>query len=56
MDYLEDIEVILFGLKGHFWGQKESFKTILGPVLGLFCCYYSSLPWPDPQALLFHHS
>ncbi len=24
---------ILFCLKGSFWGQKESFKTILGPIL-----------------------
>ena len=36
MDYLEDIGVIIFGLKGHFWGQKELFKTILGRVLDLF--------------------
>ncbi|RLB79691.1 MAG: hypothetical protein DRH24_12130 [Deltaproteobacteria bacterium] len=36
MDCLEDIGVIIFGLKGHFWGQKELFKTILGRVLDLF--------------------
>jgi len=49
MDCLGDIGVILFGLKYHFWGQKEWFKTILGPVLGFFSCYYSWLPWPDPK-------
>ena len=53
---------ILFSLNGSFWGQKESFKTILGSILGLFCCYYSRLPWPDPKwincirvAILHHH-
>ena len=40
---------ILFSLKGPFWGQKESFKTILGLILGLFCYYYSWLTWPDPK-------
>ncbi len=40
---------ILFSLKGLFWGQKESFKTILGSILSLFCCYYSRLSWPDPK-------
>ena len=47
IDYLGDTGVILFSLKGHFWDQKEWFKTILGPVSVLFCCYYSSLSWPD---------
>ena len=32
MDRLADIEVILLGLKRQFRGQKEGFKTILGPV------------------------
>jgi len=50
MDCLGDIGVILFRLKGHFGDQKEWFKTILGPVSVIFCCYYSSLPWPDPSA------
>jgi hypothetical protein len=49
MDCLGDAEVILFGLEGHFFGQKEWFKTILGPDSGLFCCYYEWLPWPDPE-------
>jgi len=49
MGYLGDIGVILFSLKGHFWGQKEWFKTILSPVSVLFCCYYSSLLWPNPK-------
>ena len=40
---------IIFSLKGPFGGQKESFKTILGPILGFFYCYYSWLPWPDPK-------
>ena len=40
---------ILFSLKGLFRGQKESFKTILGPILCFFCWYYSWLQWPDPQ-------
>ncbi len=31
----------IFGLKGPFWGQKGPFKTILGPILFLICCYYS---------------
>ncbi|RZB36636.1 MAG: hypothetical protein SRB2_01938 [Desulfobacteraceae bacterium Eth-SRB2] len=44
-----DIGVILFSLKGHFWDQKEWFKTILRPVSVLFCCYYSMLPWSDPK-------
>jgi len=34
-------------LKGHFAGQKESFKTILGTILGLFCCHYCRLTWPE---------
>jgi hypothetical protein len=38
-----------YGLKRHFGGQKESFKKILGPILGFFCCYYNWLPWPDPK-------
>ncbi len=52
MQYLDRIEAIemktllkfeiLFSLKGPFGGQKESFKTILGFILSLFCCYYSS--------------
>ncbi len=46
---VQDFFEILFSLKGLFWGQKESFKTILGSILGLFCCYYSRLPWPDPK-------
>jgi hypothetical protein len=49
MDWLGDIGVILFSLTGSFWGQKEWFKTILGPVSGLFCCYYGWLPWSDPK-------
>jgi hypothetical protein len=49
MDYLGDIEVILFGLKPQFRGQKEWFKKILGPVLRIYCCYYSWLPWSDPK-------
>jgi len=49
MDYLGDIEVILFSLEGHFGGQKEWFKTILRPVSVIFCCYHSSLSWPDPK-------
>jgi hypothetical protein len=44
---------ILFTLKDLFWGQKESFKTILGPFLGFFYCYYSQLPWPDPKWILY---
>jgi transposase InsO family protein len=36
-------------LKGPLGGQKESFKTISGSVLGLFYCYYSWLPWSDPK-------
>jgi hypothetical protein len=47
MDYLGDFGVILFDLKPQFRGQKELFKMILGPVLGLFCCYYGWLPWSD---------
>jgi hypothetical protein len=35
---------ILFSLKGSFWGQKASFKTIIGPILGFFYCYYGWLP------------
>ena len=46
---LGDVGVILFGLRGHFWSQKEWFKTILGPVSVLFCCYYGWLPRPDPN-------
>jgi len=33
----------------NFWGQKESFETILGPILGFFFCYYSWLSWPVPK-------
>jgi hypothetical protein len=40
---------ILFTLKDLFWSQKESFKTILGPFIGFFYCYYGQLPWPDPK-------
>lgn len=43
---------IYFSLKGQLGGQKESFKAILGPILRLFCCYYSRLPWPDPMGVL----
>ena len=32
-----------------FYSQNELFKTILGSVLGLFCCYYLWLPWCDPK-------
>jgi hypothetical protein len=32
-----------------FGGQKESFKTILGPILSFFYCYYRQLLWPDPK-------
>jgi hypothetical protein len=49
MDYLGDFGVILFDLKPQFRGQKELFKMILGPVLGLFCCYYGWLAWSDPE-------
>jgi len=52
MDYLGDIGGILFGLKDHFWAKKEWFKTILGPVLCLFCCYYGWLSWSDPKPYL----
>jgi len=45
----KDFFEILFSLKGSFWGQKESFKAILGPMLGFFYCYYNRLPWPDPK-------
>jgi hypothetical protein len=45
----KDFFKILFNLNGPFWGQEESFKTILGPVLGLFSCYYSWLTWSDPK-------
>jgi hypothetical protein len=51
MDCLGDAEVILFGLEGHFFGQKEWFKTILGPVSCFFCCYYGWLQWSDPERL-----
>jgi hypothetical protein len=30
-------------LNEHFGGQKESFKTILGPILSLFCYDYKWL-------------
>jgi hypothetical protein len=53
MDCLGDAEVILFGLEGHFFGQKEWFKTILGPVSCFFCCYYGWLQWSDPERRLF---
>ena len=49
----KDFFEILFSLKGSFWGQKESFKTILGPMLGFFYCYYSQLPWPDPKCTIY---
>ena len=45
----KDFFEILFSLKGSFWGQKESFKTILGPMLGFFYCYYNRLLWSDPN-------
>ena len=48
IDCLGDIGDLL-GLKGHFRGQKEWFKTILGPVSGLFFCYYNWLSWSDPK-------
>ena len=38
-------------LKGPFGGQKELFKKILRPILGLFCCYYSWLTWFDHKSL-----
>ena len=46
---LRILKKILFGLNGLFGGQKESFKTVLGSILGFFHCYYSELPWPDPN-------
>ena len=46
------VHQILFSLKGSFGGQKESFKTILGPLSSFFYCYYSWLPWPDPNCNL----
>jgi len=48
----KDFFKILFSLKDSFWSQKESFKTILGPILNFFCCYYSLLPWSDPKSNL----
>ena len=36
---LADIEVILLGLNGQFWAQKEEFKTILGPILDFFVVF-----------------
>ena len=27
----------------------DSFKSISGPILCFFCCYYSWLPWSNPQ-------
>jgi hypothetical protein len=38
---------IASGLHGPFWGQKATFKTVLGPVLALFHYHYSVLSWPD---------
>ena len=29
------------GLNSLFWGQKASFKTVLGHILGFFRCYYN---------------
>ena len=31
-------------LKGPFWGQKELFKKILGPILGFFCLFIVARP------------
>ena len=37
----KDFFEIRFSLKGPLGDQKESFKTILGPIFNLFFCYYS---------------
>ena len=34
--WFKDFKKILFGLNGPFWGQKASFKTVLGPILEFF--------------------
>jgi hypothetical protein len=47
--WFKDFKKILFGLNGPFWGQKASFKTVLGPILEFFRRYYSWLPWSDPN-------
>jgi hypothetical protein len=47
--WFKDFKKILFGLNGPFWGQKASFKTVLGPILESFRRYYSWLPWSDPN-------
>ena len=42
---------IIFSLKSPFGGQKESFKTILGPILG-FSVIIVGYRGPTPNATL----
>ena len=53
--WFKDFKKILFGLNGPFWGQKASFKTVLGPILEFFRRYYSWLPWSDPNNIYVYY-